>query len=248
MFNLTLSKPIRRSSKDALWTAAAMLGAIAFCCIEAASPEEAWPLKPASPLDLDWLRMSDGKKAIWEIADMSRPESVFQALNPNGKSWLRTLGLVPTELQREKLPTEMVTLCGLDDPGATPESNPYYKAACILSNVIDLTLDQDNVVQFLSFTGHMDPLYKGLLACKDPRALLLLVWWYAKVSKTLCQWWIQRRAELEGRAICIYLEKFVWRDERMRSLLAFPRRECGLDDKEDGKFREQDRIMLTAFL
>lgn len=52
LFNGKLSGPIQPSERDALWAAAALLGIIAFRYIEAKTPEEAWPLKPPSSLDL----------------------------------------------------------------------------------------------------------------------------------------------------------------------------------------------------
>src|SRR6202022_3727073 len=60
LFNSKLSGPIQPSERDALWAAAALLGTIAIYYVEANTPEEAWPLKSPSSLDLNWLRMSAG--------------------------------------------------------------------------------------------------------------------------------------------------------------------------------------------
>ena len=54
----------------------------------------------------------------------------------------------------------------------------------------------------------MQPVYKSLLERKDPRALLILAWWNAKVCHVEECWWIQRRIVLEGRAICRYLRRW----------------------------------------
>lgn len=59
---------------------------------------------------------------------------------------------------------------------------------------------------FLSFISNLRPGYKKLLELKDPRALLFLAWWNVKVSQVEECWWTWRRAVLEGRAICRYLE------------------------------------------
>ncbi len=66
-FNKQLSRPPQVEEQAALLTTAALLGTIAFCHIEARTSEEAWPLKPPSSSDLDWLRMSDGKKEVWKL-------------------------------------------------------------------------------------------------------------------------------------------------------------------------------------
>ena len=159
----------------------------------------------------------------------------------------------------------------------------------------------------------MDPLFKGLLASKDPRALLLLAYWYAKVcggegsgkeqgngwvmtgndgirrdgnatrvgvggdlgwSGNERQWWIQRRARMEGSAIVIYLQDLMDRGrldglgkEEIRSLLEFPRSVFGmmavgrhhgrawgsdrgweLGREGEKKRREEDKVVLAAFL
>jgi hypothetical protein len=67
LFSNKLAGPIHPSERDALWATSAFLGTTAFYYIEAKTPEEAWPLKPPSSLDLNWLRMSAGKEEIWKI-------------------------------------------------------------------------------------------------------------------------------------------------------------------------------------
>ncbi|KAL1584426.1 hypothetical protein WHR41_06348 [Cladosporium halotolerans] len=52
-FQQKLTSPIHERDKDALWATAALLGAIQSATIEARSPSEAWPLRPADPSDLD---------------------------------------------------------------------------------------------------------------------------------------------------------------------------------------------------
>ena len=72
LLNRRLSDGIRPSDRDALWACAGLLGALSFASSPATTPEEAWPLKLDSPSDLDWLKMTEGKKAIWRIADPMR--------------------------------------------------------------------------------------------------------------------------------------------------------------------------------
>jgi hypothetical protein len=69
----------------------------------------------------------------------------------------------------------------------------------------------------------MAPAYASLLACKDARALLLLAYWYAKVSQCQQHWWVVRRAKMECLAICEYLERYHGRDEAVRKFLLSPR-------------------------
>lgn len=81
LFNQKLCEPIANCDKDALWATAALLGIAATSSIEASSAYEAWPLTPYADTDLDWLRMSESKSAIWELTDHSE-QTAFSALYP----------------------------------------------------------------------------------------------------------------------------------------------------------------------
>lgn len=73
-------------------------------------------------------------------------------------------------------------------------------------------------MNFWSFVSNMRPEHKRLLERKDPRTLLLLAYWYAKVCQ--CQvWWLLRRAAFEYQAICIFLERYRGHEMDIRELL-----------------------------
>ncbi|RFN46781.1 sterol regulatory element-binding protein ecm22 [Fusarium flagelliforme] len=61
------------SERDSLWTAGALLGAASFALIDVQSVDNVWPLKESDPLDLDWLKMSDGKKVRLNRRDKPLP-------------------------------------------------------------------------------------------------------------------------------------------------------------------------------
>lgn len=223
LFNQQLSKPVQNSEKDALWATSAILGAISFSSIEASMPEEAWPLAPPSSHDLSWLRMSEGKKAIWEIANPLRADSAFHAFSLEDADDVLSIGMRITKL--ETLPSELIELCGLDRPSINGE-NPYRAVATSLAGVMDMECNQSTILYFLTFFDHISADYRRLLEQRDSRALLLLAYWYAKVCPYQ-QWWMQRRAVLEGQAICIYLERYHGSDPRLQNLLKFPKGICG---------------------
>ena len=222
LFNSKLSGPVQPTERDALWATAVLLGMIVFSYTEAKAPEEIWPLKPPSALDINWLRMSDGWKEIWKITQPLRADSVFRALVLEQKflpasstvSWLGAL------------PSEFVKLYGLDATSTT-DNNPYHAAASALAQTLNIDCDYSTIMNFLFFISRMRPDYKRLLERKDPRALLLLAYWYAKV----CQyqhWWIWRRAALEGQAICIYLERYHQHETNIQKVLQFPKTMCNV--------------------
>ena len=223
LFNRKLSAPIAAVDRDSLWATAALLGAIAFSSIDATTPEEAWPLKPSDASDLDWLMMSEGKRAIWVIADPLRPDSVFHSLSEEfDNAYYFAPKFAPGI---DGIPTAFIKLYGFDVT-TTAESNPYHVAVRAICGMLDVECTQANVVKLFKFSSHMQPEFLCLMAQKDPRALLLVVYWYAKIQNAI--WWVHRRANLEGQAICLYLERWYPHDTAIHDLLQFPKRSFGL--------------------
>jgi hypothetical protein len=111
LFSSKLAGPIHPSERDALWATSTFLGTIAFYYIEARTPEETWPLKPPSSLDLNWLRMSAGKEGIWKITQPSRVDSIFQLLVSEYRYFLPAPSTGPG---LEALPPELIKLYEFD--------------------------------------------------------------------------------------------------------------------------------------
>lgn len=228
LFNAKLSSPLDPAERDALWAAAALLGTAAFADVQARTYREAWPLSEPSAADFGWLRMTDGKKAVFQIVDPLREDSVFRTMVGDASQDVRLSSAMCPEVE-ENLPRAMVELLDLDER-STPTSNPYHGAATILAQIMPFRCSRSTVVRFMAFISHLDPAYMRLLEARDDRALLLLSWWYAKVL-TYDQWWICRRAILEGPAICVFLRgRHGTRggDARVVELLAFPEAVFGM--------------------
>ena len=222
LLNNKLSVGVAPSERDALWVCAGLLGALACSSIQASAPEEAWPLEQSSPSDLDWLKMCEGKRAIWKIADPLRADSIFHPIAPDFLRFRITPDSSILELQT--LPLELLQLCNIDG-ASTQENNPYLASAFILAQLINIECNNNNIAMFLCFFGSIHSDYKRLLGQKDPCAMLLLAYWYAKV----CQykhWWIWRRAFLECQAICIYLRLYYGSDGNIMKLLQYPKTLC----------------------
>jgi len=224
LFNSTLSRPIKNHDRDALWSTAALVGAIAFSSIDARKPEEAWPLKPASSSDLRWLNMSDGKKAIWKLVQPLGPDSIYASVA--SKQYNNFLPVWSREPNVDTLPAEFVKLYNLG-PELDASTNSYHKAVLTLAHLFDMECNHSTILHFLSFISNLDPNYRRKLEEKDPRALLLLAYWFAKLCPYR-QWWVWQRAVLECQAICMYLDKYHGHDSVMQKLLQYPKDVCGL--------------------
>lgn len=221
LFNQKLSTPIQPSDRDAVWATAIILGTIAISSIAASTLEETWPLKPPSPSDLQWLKFSDGKKAIWAIIDPFRPDSVFHTVATEYQTISQSSHphSVNPSPQDPLIKSPLFALCNITDSTSTPDSNPYHSAAHTLVALQPIPCTSSTILKFLAFITHMHPAFISLLERKDPRALLLLACWYSKVCRY--QWWIARRALWECRAICVYLERWCGDDVAIRELLGW---------------------------
>ncbi|PQE05610.1 C6 finger domain protein [Rutstroemia sp. NJR-2017a BBW] len=226
LFNKKLFSPINDKDRDALWATAALMGIISISSIEASTPYEAWPLTPYSDTDLDWLRMSESKVVIWNLTKPDRPDSVFHKLS---------IHFIKAHTESEKrepnfsvLPPQFLELCEIDT-FSTASNNPYYALLVGLVNITTADNKNSATQAFLGSLSHMQSGFKGLMKSRDPRALLLVAWWYAKVHKL--NWWLELRAVTECQAICIYLGRYYADDLLIKELLEFPRMECGLADR-----------------
>lgn len=227
LFNEKLAGPIDISERDALWATAACLGTIAFFYLEAETLEEAWPLKAPSPMDLNWLSLSEGKTTLWKLTRSSGAKSVFQILSPSQNTAPQpTPPPTPPNVHGlEALPSEFIKLCGLD-AASTSANNPYHAVASSLAKSLHSDCKLTTILSFLTFVMTIPAKYKELLKRKDPCALLLLAYWFAK----MCQyphWWIIKRASLEGQAICIYLQRYCGYDADIQKLVRYPMMMCG---------------------
>ena len=228
-FKDTLFKPIRNESKDALWASAALLGIVSIANFEAETPEDAWPLRPSTPHDLNWLKLTEGKKAVFTIANPLRTDSVFHEAWPGHTNLFRPM--IEEHLHSDKEVVAMTRdFSDLYDlgPGSKNVSNPYYHSAMSLAQLLHAECNASNITGYLGVIMHIQPELNRLLDLKDAKALLLLALWYAKLYKG--QWWVYRRGLIEGQAICMYLDRHHANDARLQRLLQWPKIEFGLVD------------------
>jgi hypothetical protein len=214
LFNQMLSRPAAPNSHgDSLWATAALLGMMAVTSLETSDPEEAWPLRPSHPSDLQWFRLNEEKKAVWNLTNPLRPGGLFQTMADEYAGF--PFQIPP--LGAEGLPTDLAHVCGLN-ASSTRESSPYFTAAHVLAQIQSCLDRGEHVgVRMISFVSQSQASFKCLLQQKDPVALMLLARWYAHAQGAL--WWVQKRARAEGQAIRIYLERLHHDHGRIRLLL-----------------------------
>lgn len=210
LFNQKLSAPLQPTDRDAIWAAAAMLGVITFASTEALSPESFWPLAPSMSAEPEWLKMGQGKDALWRLVEPDRPDSIFRTL----------LSTIPTvEFSLANIPPGFIELYQLKALPA--ESSPYARPLATVFAPCHIDCRSSALALFYKFIHYMGSEFGCLVLDKDPRALRVMVYWYAKICTA--PWWLRRRALMEGKATCLYLERFCSRDASVLDLLKAPR-------------------------
>ncbi|KAI1609100.1 hypothetical protein EDD36DRAFT_447027 [Exophiala viscosa] len=213
LLNHAISQPVNtvaRSTRDAMWACAGLLGCLAFSTVDAECVEQSWPLKAHGQHDLDWLNMCAGKTIIFKVSDPLRDDSLFLPVRQEMAHFLsfRSDLSVPELHQMKTLPGQLIELCEATDAKLSNETSADT-CCCrgplsLLAQLMPLECNQDSYVLFLGFFRTLGAGFKDLLVLKDPVALLLLLFWYSKARK-FDTWWLRNRANLEYRAIMRYL-------------------------------------------
>jgi hypothetical protein len=180
-------------------------------------PEEAWPLNPEGSSPFDWLKLQDGNKAVWRLISPLDPGSAFNFL---ADRILQPVSLPPPSFEGcDSVSHLMTELFKLDE--SSHSHNPYRCAVLIILSLMGIECNENTVFQFFRFSAECKSDLRRLLYIKDPRALLLMAYWYAMVSTGL--WHMQRRATVECQSICIYLERYHADSPILLELLQFPK-------------------------
>lgn len=211
LFVSLLSRPIPPSYRDAIWATGALQGTASMAYLESTSPYDAWPLKPSDPNDLTWLKLSEGKRAIWNIAQPWRDDSIFHALGKAMNHWEQPTWITAPDLA--SLPPRLTRLFDIDE-NTRAEDNVYLNSLLCLRHTACLPLTRDHVMRFIVFLLYMSSAFRARLEEKDPRAMVLLLWWFRQLAMGDDEvWWMTQRARVEGRAIEIWLERWCGGEE-----------------------------------
>jgi hypothetical protein len=221
LFNLKLLKPLTSSEKDAIWITGAFLGLYSISSFDGNTPYDAWPLQPSDYDDLTWLRLSEGKSRIYELVDLSRPDSCLRGAFQSFKHPFQDD--VTDREAIDRLGPEMVSFLGLQEgQGLFDEhQSPFWQLAAIMGRLMDEDCNVDTAMKYLTFLSRMSKQFIGMAERKDPRALMLICWWSAKIS-VFSEWWVFRRTYYECQAICIWFKLYHSDVPGLNAMLAFP--------------------------
>jgi hypothetical protein len=205
------SLSIRRQAT--LCATSVLLVVLTFCYIEAKTPEEAWPLvggtSPSRIEDLQWIAMSVGKLSAQTLTRGLATDPVFRHLVFLEHADQNTF---PAYLQVPGIPQD--SFLDLPEIVKSHEIEALIRTAHS-TNFVTI------IFAFWSFVGGMTADFEALLRQKQPTALLVLLYWYARLNP-IPLWWLKARTHLEGQAICIYLGRYHGHDTSLMNALRWP--------------------------
>jgi hypothetical protein len=212
LLNRRLREPIEAEDRDPIWGTAAALAILTISSPDACTPEESWPSRTSDDAQLDWLHMSEGKMALWDMVNPLRPDSIFHVMEATFAQMASPL----PERGTHGIPEPIAVVCHLDDP-STAETNPYFHAAYAVSQILCLPDDEVTTGPTQRFARSIRGRFKELLRERDPVALLLLYLWYRKAGRNI--WWLELRARVECPSICLYLRLHHKRNAAIQAFL-----------------------------
>ncbi|KAI0514671.1 hypothetical protein F5B22DRAFT_647428 [Xylaria bambusicola] len=229
-----LNRPFAPSDGDVLWISANLISISHLAYVEERYPEEAWPLRSPSPADLLWFTLCDGQKVVAELTNPTRDNAPFYL--PARSEERSTAKWLPKEFEaffevlnsRRTDEGNFSNREDIDEEGIGRihgvRINPYHKAVKIAVELFERELDHENILAHVCFFRALDAPFRELLIRKDEKAMLVLLYWYAKICDRRI-WWLWKQSCTEGVAICRYLER-AWTisgDEVGLRLLELPR-------------------------
>ncbi|KAK2805096.1 hypothetical protein FQN50_006341 [Emmonsiellopsis sp. PD_5] len=218
-FQRELVLPPAQHNMDAMVSTCMMLAVLAFTGSNSQS-SDSWIFSPVQS-GTNWLYVQGGLSTIlsqykeraaqniWipAIHDADDHEGTFSDESPGP----------------EGIPAAFVDLCDIDE-NSDSDNNPYHRPLRVISNLQRIEASSSTFTKLISFVGEIDNGYRDLLQNKDPRALLILAYWFGMMC-AVDQWWVQKRVRSECSAICMFLTNNP--DQRIQQLLEGPARACG---------------------
>lgn len=208
LFNDVLSQPIHPSYRDAIWATGIFLGTASFWSVGSTDPYAVWPLKPSEPDDLSWLRVGEGKKHLWRVAQPERDDSIFCSVI-KGFSCLTVPQWSADEITSDPGPhiaARVMNTLGLTSELLDDPNNVYHLPILALSRCPNVRVTNETALKFLYVMAVITEPFLKLLEERDVKAVFIMGWWYVLLAKGDL-WWMSRRARVEGLAVRIWLRR-----------------------------------------
>jgi hypothetical protein len=129
---------------------------------------------------------------VWRLISPMEPNSAFDFL---ANRILLLAALPPPSFEGCEHVRHLMTALFELDESSHSSHNTYRSAVPIILSLMGMHCNENTIFQFFRFSAEIKSDFRRLLFIKDPRALLLLAYWYSMVSTG--PWHMRRRATVE---------------------------------------------------
>ena len=210
----TTHRQLNIRQQAALVATSTLLAVLSFCYVEANTPADAWPLaggpSESSPEDLQWIKMSNGKMSTQTLTKGLATDPVFRYLVHTDDQDKNTLPPYEMTVSAVEYQSFLELEKFLDGPEVEA-----------LMRIVDSDCFITIIFSFWAFVGGMTSEFEDDLRHKRPSALLIMLYWYAKLNP-MPIWWLKTRTTIEGQAICAYLYRYHEHEPGIKKLLRWP--------------------------
>jgi len=221
-YSTTLQDHLESTDSNGLLACSMLLGMIAFRNISVNGPDLQTSPDPENSLaEFSGLQFISGISLLKDIPSLGSTldSKIWQnALMGCGEGSLDDVETSDTSSNASKIMDSLEQLCECEFTQFTNEG-PYVKALNALGRFMQLEIDHDKIGKLFMFIRDLDPRFVRLLERKEPKALLLLCYWFALLSQ-IDQWWIIESARNEGLKLLNFLG--VVENPSIQDLLRFP--------------------------
>ncbi|PGH06037.1 hypothetical protein GX51_02628 [Blastomyces parvus] len=219
LFQREMMLPINQHNMNAVISTCIMLAVLAFTCDDTTATGS-WVFSESSTAN-NWLYVQGGLPTILARYREQANDNIWVPVIHDSDDHHGTYS--DKRPGPDGLPPEFVELCEIY-PDSDGENNPYHPPLRAIASLQKLEPSSLTFTKLVTFVGTVKSGYRLLLQRKDPRALLILGYWFAMMC-SVDQWWVQARVKSECAAICRFLEQNP--DQRIQQLLSVPAVACG---------------------
>lgn len=194
-------------------------------------PADSWVFS-TDPQRLEWLSVQQGMGAILA---QTRPHHCDSGLLSHFTVRPSIVWLPGSR----HLPRALFDICNVTDPrgprGVHP--NPYHDPVHALALLMPLEPGLNSLIKYVHFSARVYPPFIKLVERHEPRALLVLSYWFALMASVGDLWWCKHKSDRDCFAICMYLDMVAEQD--IKDLLEFPAAACGYPLSEQKGFEQE---------
>ncbi|OJD15682.1 hypothetical protein AJ78_04100 [Emergomyces pasteurianus Ep9510] len=219
LFQHETTLPVSQHNMNAVISTCMMLSILAFTCDDTTT-SSSW-IFSGNRQATNWLYVQGGLPTILSKYQGRANNNIWAPVINDADDHHGTFS--DEKPGADGISSVFVELCEIDE-NSNEQNHPYHPPLRALANLQKIKPSSLTFTKLVTFVGKVKSGYRDLLQRKDPRALLILSYWFAMMC-SVDQWWIQTRVRFECASICRFLEHTS--DDRIQQLLQVPARACG---------------------